>query len=230
MKSRIAAATLSLALGLAATAHATLIDRGGGLIYDSDLDVTWLADANYAETSGFDADGAMTWADAMTWVGNLSYGGFTDWRLPLTPQSDPACSIHFGDGNGALGTGVGNNCTGGEMGHLYTELGGVSPASITAVHDADYDLFQNIQSNNNYWSGSEHALNTAAAFAYLFASGSGGDSQTVSFKSNSFHAWAVRDGDVLPEPAAGWLFGLFVLGFVRGNRTFKLRSRPDARV
>ena len=30
------------------TASATLIDRGGGLIYDTDLDITWLQDANYA--------------------------------------------------------------------------------------------------------------------------------------------------------------------------------------
>lgn len=28
------------------SAHASLIDRGSGLIYDTDLDVTWLQNAN----------------------------------------------------------------------------------------------------------------------------------------------------------------------------------------
>jgi hypothetical protein len=214
MKSAIAAAALSLGLVVPATTYAALIDRGGGLIYDSDLDITWLADANYAETSGFDADGAMSWADSMAWVGNLSYGGFSDWRLPVNPQSDPACSIHFYDGNGPLGTGIGNDCTGAEMGHLYVELGGVSPASITGIHDADYDLFQNIQSDNSYWSGTEYAPESAnLAFGYLFASGSGGDSQTVFNKADTHHVWAVRDGDVVPEPA-GWLFALAGLASV----------------
>lgn len=104
MKSLIAASTLSLSLVAAATAQATLIDRGGGLIYDTAFDITWLADANYAETSGFDADGAMSWSDAMSWAGNLSYGGLTDWRLPVNPQSDPACSFHYSDGNGPNGS------------------------------------------------------------------------------------------------------------------------------
>jgi hypothetical protein len=41
--------TAVLALGLTAAA-AALVDRGGGLIYDTTLDITWLSDANYAET------------------------------------------------------------------------------------------------------------------------------------------------------------------------------------
>ena len=35
-------------------AHAVLIDRGGGLIYDTILDVTWMQDANYINTTGYD--------------------------------------------------------------------------------------------------------------------------------------------------------------------------------
>lgn len=66
---------------LSGAAQAALIDRGGGMIYDTDLNITWLADANYAKTSGYDADGAMTWAAANTWASSLVYGGFSDWRL-----------------------------------------------------------------------------------------------------------------------------------------------------
>ena len=31
--------------GVVETANSALIDRGGGLIYDTDLDITWLQDA-----------------------------------------------------------------------------------------------------------------------------------------------------------------------------------------
>lgn len=54
-------ATLTLS---APAAQAQLFDRGGGLIYDSVQNITWLADANYAKTSGYDDDGRMTWGEA----------------------------------------------------------------------------------------------------------------------------------------------------------------------
>ncbi len=63
------------------SAQAALHDRGGGLIYDDVLKVTWLQDANYAKTSGYDADGRMNWSDANAWATNLVYGGYDDWRL-----------------------------------------------------------------------------------------------------------------------------------------------------
>ncbi|MEQ1637543.1 MAG: hypothetical protein ABL903_12705 [Methylococcales bacterium] len=46
---------LLLLLALNGTAEANLIDRGNGMIFN----ITWLADANYAKTLGYDADGAM---------------------------------------------------------------------------------------------------------------------------------------------------------------------------
>lgn len=74
-----------VAIGLvAAPADATLFDRGNGLIYDDGLDITWLQDANYGVTSGYDADGVMTWAEVLTWADTLIYGGHSDWRLPAT--------------------------------------------------------------------------------------------------------------------------------------------------
>lgn len=62
-------------------AQAALFDRGGGLIYDDLLNITWLQDANYAKTSGYDTDGLMDWDAANSWAANLSYGGYEDWRL-----------------------------------------------------------------------------------------------------------------------------------------------------
>jgi hypothetical protein len=85
----IAVMTLVLVFVLAISTDATLIDRGGGMIYSTDLNITWLKDANYAKTSGYDADGRMTWDEAMIWAENLSYGGYDDWRLPRYDPNSP---------------------------------------------------------------------------------------------------------------------------------------------
>ena len=53
-----------LLLVISSPSPAELIDRGGGLIYDTELDITWLQDANYALSSGVDEDGAMSWDSA----------------------------------------------------------------------------------------------------------------------------------------------------------------------
>jgi hypothetical protein len=74
--------TVMLVLGLSISAHAVLIDLGGGMIYSTDMDLTWLQDANYARTSGVSVDGTMTWDEANTWATNLVYGGVGGWRLP----------------------------------------------------------------------------------------------------------------------------------------------------
>ena len=52
-----------------------LFDRGNGLIYDADRDITWLQDADYAQTSGYDIAGKMNRDDAMTGADTLGYSG-----------------------------------------------------------------------------------------------------------------------------------------------------------
>ena len=201
-----AACACAYTLAVSMSANAALVDRGGGLIYDTDLNITWLADANYAMTSGFDADGAMTWSTAMTWAADLSYGGYTDWRLPATVQPDATC----GDQSG--GDSFGYNCTGSEMGHLfYTELGGVARTSIATTHNANYNLFQNVQSDS-YWSGTVYAPYIYYVWSFDFYDGN----QLMGIKGNPFYAWAVRPGDVaaVPLPATAWLFGSGLLGLV----------------
>lgn len=74
--------SIVIVLALTTFSNATLYDRGGGLIYDDVLNVTWLQDANYAKTSGYDADGLLMWDMAMVWADGLVYQGYDDWRLP----------------------------------------------------------------------------------------------------------------------------------------------------
>lgn len=47
------------------------------MAYDSEYDVTWLADANYAEISGYDTTGEFTWAEAVAWAEQLVFGGIS---------------------------------------------------------------------------------------------------------------------------------------------------------
>jgi len=166
-----------MGFSLTSTAQASLVARVGGMVYDDVNNITWASDANLFQTQAasnpnlvseiiaanggvvhdtpnaydngtytlttadFDtANGAMTWWGAQAWANNLSLGGYTDWALPTTV---PALS--------------GYNQTGSQMGDLfYNQLGGVQNTSISTTHNANYNLFSNVQSYV-YWSSSEYA-------------------------------------------------------------------------
>ena len=207
------AGAMALAFG---NAQATLFDRGGGLIYDSSLNITWLAHANYYTVTEGGEAGAITWSSAMVWADGLTYGGFNDWRLPTTLIPDPSCSGGFG-----------HNCTGSEMGHLFYEvLGGVAGTSILVEHNDNFSLFSNFQ-HGNYWSGTEFQSNNMIA-AWVFGFGSG--FQHAGGKGdNLLYALAGRDGVVaapIPEPEtyAMMLAGLGLLGVFARRRKQKLNA------
>jgi len=92
--SRLIGALCAVGIPLLSTlSNAALIDRGGGLIYDDVLDITWLQDTNYALTNG-DDDGRMSWTEANAWAAGLSYYDavrdvtYDDWRLPTLSPID----------------------------------------------------------------------------------------------------------------------------------------------
>jgi hypothetical protein len=206
----------------------------GQAVYDSDLDISWIGNANLAASNTFglstgvslgthsgdssgvngliDADGSMNWPGALLWIDAMNganYLGASDWRLPTTTQPDSTCASQSG------GQGSGLDCTGSEMGHLF---------NVDGISSSFPDPFTNVQPFY-YWSGTEDALDPDGAWAFNFNDGD----QNADFKAVNYLAWAVHDGNpggaVVPVPAAVWLFGsaLGLLGWMR--RTRYLRGR-----
>ena len=207
-----------MALGLS-TAHATLELRPGGMVYDSVQNITWLADANYAQTSGYDGDGFMTWDASITWADQLVYGGFSDWRLFNAAPDDTTCDSSYDPGGGYPTQYYGYNCNsiGNELAHLfYIDLGVAAGDSILTSTAPEFNFFTNVQSNG-YWSGTEYAPNSDVAWSFDTNLGD----QGYYYKAVEFYSWAVRTGDVaaVPEPALLFLLisGLLGIAGVRGR-------------
>ncbi len=156
MKKFLAVAVASFSLMTAAQASLLGRNINGGAVagsdpsavflYDTTLNVTWLANANLAASEDFgvrfiDPTGYTDAVSALKWIGAMNaadYLGFNNWRLPTTLQPDPSCSGQDGLGSRGL------NCRGGEMGHLfYDELGGTPNQDIATTHNTNYGLFQN---------------------------------------------------------------------------------------
>jgi hypothetical protein len=149
--------SLALLLVVSVSANAALVNNGDGTITDTDTNLMWLLDANYANTSGYDdllygADfnGRMYWSDAVDWANQLVFADYDDWRLPIT--FDQTCQ---------------GFCTNSEMGILYN----------TGTSD-----FQNLQTLE-YWSGTE--VNTNYAWYVNFFNGYQGGSYKTSSMYNA---------------------------------------------
>lgn len=219
------ATTLLFSLS-AGSAHAALYDRGNGMIYDSTQDITWLQDAGYMHTSGYNPFGsAIFWSYANNWATKLVYAGHSGWRLPtLTLIGDTHTSYDSS-------TDFGYNNTNGELGHLFFELGNKSL----------YDKHGNIQSgyglvNTSFIDAATGKtvsfLNVGPSIWYDLPLGENNNMwefdtsvgvQQYFYDGNLALAWAVHDGDIanvssVPVPAAAWLFGSGLIGLVGASR------------
>lgn len=189
-------------LGLGNMAQAALHDRGNGLVYDDALDITWLQDANYAKTSGYDADGLMSWDDAVIWADQLEYGGYDDWRLA-------SMSVAAGVPIGAT-TVVADckkvselECRDNELAYMfYYNLGG-NPGQVRSGDQTSVDGVPLRDIGLVHLSGTEvDFVGVNSVFAFQFFGGS----QFGNVKTIASSAWAVRDGDVLPPPTTCEVF------------------------
>jgi hypothetical protein len=197
--------------------------------YDTDLNITWLANANYAGT-------VMSWPTANAWAAGLNpYGsGITGWRLPTVIDKDgPDADALGNDGcyYAYSGTDCGYNVdtATGEMAHLfYATLGNKAYYSTTGTAaQPGWGLTNTgpfaLQAGY-YWSATEYAPGTGDAWFFHFNYGN----QVYFPKANEVPAWAVHSGDVgapsdlgastVPVPATLWLFGSGLIGLLGMSR------------
>jgi hypothetical protein len=174
-----------------------LVDRGFGLIYEVERDITWLKDANYARTVGRSLDGQLTWNAAMAWVASLSYRGIGGWRLPtaLNPDRSGPC--------------IGRNCDRSEFGHVV-----FGPWTT----DPNWVKYLNGDPSATYWTSTEASDTLAIAFELFnlqqgtlpkdpFSVPDGGIAPVL---PAPVLAWPVHDGDVAAmiwERRFKWIVG-----------------------
>ncbi len=198
--------------------------------YDTDLDITWVADANLAKRNAFGlygiVNGQMSWYRANKWIGAMNAANFLeahDWRLPsIVDTATRGCDWAFS------GTDCGYNVQTqsgstvySEMAHLYyVTLGNLGWYDSSGAHQSGWGPtntgpFSNIL-HLLYYSGTTYSATWAWGFDFGYGS------QHDEWKGSLYSVWPVRDGDIalvsaVPVPAAGWLFAsaLGLIGMAR---------------
>lgn len=212
-------ATVVLTAATTLPARAALHDRGAGLIYDDVLNVTWLQDANYAKSSGFDVDGWMDMDIAKSWAENLVYGAYDDWRLPTAMPVNGTTYNYVSWYDGSTDFGYNITSPNSELSYMfYVNLGNPGALTVGGANSGcnffpgncldNTGPFNNLESNGFYLTGSDPF-------------GSGSDVITFQMGDGRQNAgdfgipWAVRNGDVaaVPEPET-WAMLVAGLGLI----------------
>jgi hypothetical protein len=226
-------------------ASAALVSRlGGQAYYDTDLEITWLADGSLPLSESFgvsniDTLGRMDWETAQNWVtamNQASYLGNSSWRLPTVEPINGINYVTGGSFNGSQDVGynisapgsVYAGSTSSELAYMYyNNLNNIGYYDINGIATncsvghpiyclANTGPFFNLQAWD-YWTGTDFPGQTDWAF---FVSYSGGiQLGTSKTGGNSYKpVWVVADGDVfissVPLPSAIWLFGSGLLGLI----------------
>ena len=210
------AAALTVGLFLAAAARAELHDRGGGLLYDDALDVTWLQDANYAKTSGSHRTGKMSWAEANKWIDALVYHDpvrnvdHSGWRLPKVEPIAGAEFNHEFRLDGSTDEGYNILSPRSEFSYMYYvnlrlsgwwTKDGKHPQTFgvmkswTAVWNgqADLGLVKNLQSDGYYCRSPGKPFPSPAAWIFTTCEGNQRDGLR---RPDAGFVWPVHDGDL----------------------------------
>ncbi len=242
---------LFISMAFTMPANAALLGRlpltpGGAdyqAYYDDVANLTWLADANYAASSGYsvvnassngltdpyaiNADGRMTWASARIWVSQLNVGGVTGWRLPsLTDTGALGCDFSR---SGGTDCGYNVDTQTGELANLYYDvLGNASNFDANGLPlptpgARNTGPFLNVYTDTNYFYWYDQEYIPASSRAWDFSMASGGQLHTPKFNLN--YSWAVYSGDVasvvVPLPAGLNLFAIGLLSLFMKARVNK---------
>ena len=175
--------------------------------YDNLLNITWLADADIANTRGEANGGRKSWGAARDYAAALNVNGVTGWRLPsVLPRDGSAVYNTAFTNNGTSDRGYANTGVGwgtrSELGHMFYVTLGNSAFSLT-----NSAPFSNLAAND-YWTN--QPLGQLATQGFFFNTGIGlQDSASLAF---TYKSWVVRDGDIsapIPEPQT---YALMLLG------------------
>lgn len=242
-------ASLILASGLLAmpAANASLQLRlGGQAFYDTELDVTWIANANLAATQSFGVagvmdDGSMSWSTAQSWIAAMNtanYLGGSDWRLPgVSPISGGFFNYTFSYSGS---TDKGYNISvpgspfagshGSELAFLfYNSLANLGARDLNGAslgcESASNVCLQNTGPFINlvpdvYWTGAAYL--PVATNTWYFDMGTG--YQDATWEGITYHVLAVRAGDVAAVPEAS-TFGMMLAGLALTGLAAPCRKR-----
>jgi hypothetical protein len=181
--------------------------------YDTDLNITWLQDWQLPKTTEYSfalpSDGKLDWNGAKFWAENLTFAGYSDWRLPTA-------DIRCGWGR----------CHTNEISHIWiVELGNRPSQYVTSgpLKNVDWSI-------SGYWTGSDFSSNAADPDQrYAWGADIYSDFQLTFYAGGYRSVVAVRDGDSLPIPelstSALLLIGLllFVRKLVPINSQYKAK-------
>lgn len=194
MQSGLPAVFLSLlSAGVFRPARAALIlSPDGTTVYDTEKNITWLANVNLPAANRFtqpvcptagnqpcvNASGSMRYTAAAAWVQAMNaanYLGHTNWQLPTTPSVDKTCPF-----TGPHGESFGFTCMGSALGDLYySGLGLKSPNTAVPIPAETAGPFSNFQPYL-YWSGSS-GVQAAGNATFSFNTGFQGANTTPNY-------------------------------------------------